>query len=238
MTCNQIKKSLPWLGDKTEQENRIILSHLETCSSCRELEAEYRETVNIIKARKPVPIPRGLEKACIRRVEGERNESPFSRYQWLPRPVFQGAVVLLVFLAGIGFGKMLFQPPSWLGRYQRIVARRAGDPVTGERMLRNYFLTVQTLFLDITNMENSAQLDPDEWKAEREIIGEIVLRTREIKSMARENNPDLYRLVSEIESVLEEARGTSDSELVEVPGQIKQHIEEQGLLLKIQDFVS
>ena len=245
MGCRQKKKVVPYLRDELESDEREqFQSHWKTCASCRESVESLKSLDQLLKARPLPEAPEGLAEACIRRVDEIDSVTPKSsrwsrlleRWNVLPAPAFRFAMMTIVFLAGLGMGKLLFDKPSWTSKFGGFTEGSPGMEMTTGRPLRNYLLSVETLFLDFSNME-SAALDAEDWEAELEMTQEVLKRTRELKRLTESINPQLYQLVAEIEWVLEEIAGTPQMYLADVSRDVRQTIDEQRILVKIHGYI-
>ncbi len=248
MACRMKKQVLSYfLGELCEEEKKAIHNHAETCPECGGLLEEFGEAGEFLEKRTFPEVSDILVKDCLRKIKNTTRfqerasilERLSSCFIWRPKLVWRGAVFVAVFCTGVGLGKLLFDPPTWLERYERIFQNKKwSGKVNESRFLRNYFLSVETLLLDFANMENSALLDEEEWALEREVIREMLSRTRRIKEIAENDATELYRLVSEIEWVLENMLGTVETNLAELSEDVRKRIGEQQLLIKIYDYIS
>lgn len=248
MTCKKKQRVLSFfLNELREEEAETFKDHLRTCSECGELLEEFETTERFLKSRPLPKVPTGLEKNCLRRIDLEtrewRRESVFeklfNRLIWRPKPVWRWAVLVFVFCGGFGLGKLVFDDSNWLEKYKRMIR---GEVVSGDihegRYLHNYLLSVETHFLNLSNMKNPTLLDKEDWKVEMEVTREILRRTRRMKEAVLDGDPDLYQLVTEIEWVLEDVLHTPKLELAGLSKDIRQNIDERRLLTKIHGYIS
>ena len=245
--CSQEKIFSYLLGEFSGEELEAFQKHVSGCPECAQLLATYETTDRLLKTREPVPVPKALGKACIQTVTQltceEREASPLRRlfegvYRQ-PFPAWRVAAVAAVFLLGLGLGKIVFDRPTWTEKYGRFArANGVSDQIDDGRALRNYLLSVETLFLDLSNMEIAAFLDEEEWEAELELTREVLRRTRELSRIMEGRNPELFQLMTEIEWVLEEIVGTEGWELAELSKDFQRSIGERRLLMKIHGYIS
>ena len=248
MACRMKKQVLPYfLGELCEEEKEVIQNHVETCPECGGLLEEFEETGRLLKRRMFPELPDGVAKECLQKIGSETRpwrgasvlEKLLDRFTLRPKVVWRWAVLVVVFCSGLCLGKFLFDPPTWLERYERMVrSREMSGRIDENWSLRNYLLSVETLFLDLANMDDPALLDEEDWIMEREIAHEILSRTRRMKDVAEDGNPELYRLVLEIEWVLEDVLGSAEVNLADLSKDVRQSIDERRLLAKIHNYIS
>ena len=247
MACKEENKILAYvLGELSEKDRERVEAHVQGCASCEALMEHVDAADRVLRGRKPAGVPEGLAASCIQAIDEEagraprkvRFEIPFLGRLFPVSPVWQFAVLLLVFVGGIGAGKVLFDSPTWLEQYGRLAPSENTQELSEGRMIRNYLLSVETLFLGLSNTESAAFLDEEDWEAELEVTREVLRRTRRMKRVLEEKNPELYQLVGEIEWVLEDIVGTSGWEFADLSSDVRQEIDERRLLMKIRTRAS
>ena len=247
MTCREQKKLMFYLlGELRDEERKAFRRHVDVCPACSKLLGEFEQTGRVLEKRRLPAVPDDLLKKCLRKIENEtqylREPSVFEKMfgavtRW-PRPVVRWATIVVVFLGGLGLGKCLFDPPTWWERYEGWVrGRRVWEKVDDSRYMRNYLLSVETLLLDLTNMGDPALLDGEEWEMEVGMIREVLRRSRQIEALTKDRHPELNQLVTEIRWVLEDVLGAAELDLAGLSGDVRQDIEERGLLVRIHDHL-
>ena len=244
MACKQQEKVVSFvLGELSHQNRERFREHAESCPECHQFLQEFEETGKIIGTRTLPSAPAGLIDDCLLRIRraGQNRKASIVERFFHPRlrPGLQWAAIIVVFFMGLGLGKLLFKPPTWLGRYGRLAQNRTAiHHINDNRALRSYLLSVEMLFLDLSNMDDPALLDDDEWDMEIQITREILQRTRQIKNSLGDRDHQLYQLVAEIEWVLEDVLGTANIDVAGMPTNVRQAIDDQQLLTKIHEYIS
>ena len=248
MECPRTKRVLSYaLGEYHDEERKAFRDHVESCSECRELLKAFEATEQLLKMRTLPEAPAKLKRECLRRIDVEAksrgNATAFRRLWngllWRPQPAGRIAVLVVVFCSGLGLGKLLFDQPSWLDRTRRMVQNGSMfETLDNNRVLRNYLLSVETHFLNLSNMENPVLIHREDWDAEMKFTQEILKRTRKMKEIVRHKNLELYQLVSEIEWVLEDVIRTPELELADLSKELRRDIDERRLIAKIHGFIS
>lgn len=244
MSCREQNRVFDYLlGELPEADRKHVEVHVEQCDACRSLSEEFGMTDRALRARKTSPIPEGLASSCARFIDDRtrtaseprrlRLDDSWIRRLLVPSPAWRFAVLVVVFLGGMGAGKLLFDSPSWMERIGRLIPSEASQEISEGRSIRNYLLSVETLFLGLSNMESAGLLDEEDWEMELEVTREVLKRTRRMKRILEERNPELHQLVGEIEWVLEDIVGSSGWEFVEVSRDVRREIDERRLLMKI-----
>ena len=231
------------LGELSLQNSEQFHEHVEHCPECHQLLQEFEETGKILGNRTLPSAPDGLVGDCLLRIRkaGRDQKASIAERFFLPRlrPGLQWAAIIVVFFMGLGLGKLLFQPPVWLERYGRLAQNRAASlPIDDNRAMRSYLLSVEMLLLDLSNMDDPALLDDDEWDMEIQITREILQRTRQIKNRLGDGDRRLYQLVAEIEWILEDVLGTANIDVAGLPPDVRRAIDDQQLLTKIHEYIS
>ena len=244
MSCKQRENVVSFvLGELSHHNSEQFHEHVKHCPECHQLLQEFEETGKILGSRTLPNAPNGLIGDCllrIRRSGRDRKASIVERF-FLPRlrPGLQWATIIVVFSMGLGLGKLLFQPPAWLERYGRLAQNRETFlPIDDNRAMRSYLLSVEMLLLDLSNMDDPALLDDDEWETEIQITREMLQRTRQIKNRLGDGDRRLYQLVAEIEWVLEDVLGTTNIDVAGLPPDVRRAIDDQQLLTKIHEYIS
>lgn len=247
MACKKANSVLPYLtGELNQEEKGRFYSHLKHCTECERLVEEFEETRLWLGKRPLIDIPEGLEQACLRGIDEafprkravSPRESLTKRIFWNPAPAWRIAFAAVIFCIGLGTGKVLFDRPDWMNKlgFQADGTASTEELVAG-KPFQNYLLSVETLFLDLSNTE-IPNLMEEEWQVELQLIEEILVRTRRLKNAAENRHPDLFQLVTEIEWVLEELIGAADYNLADFPEEVRSNIIKRQLLTKIHGFIS
>lgn len=241
MACREESKVFAYtLGELSGEHRERVEAHTQRCSSCAALLEDLAAADHDLRVRNVPRVPAGLVSSCIRAIDEEtgrksrglRFEFPSLGRFFTPAPVWRFAVLLFVFLGGIGAGKLLFDAPTWLERYRSLNPPEHSQEMSEGRMIRNYLLSVETLFLGLSNTENAA-IPEEDWEAELEVTREVLKRTRRMKRLLEHRNPELYRLVGEIEWILEDIVGASGWEFAGLSNDVRREIDERRLLMKI-----
>jgi len=244
MACKQRENVVSFvLGELSHQNSEPFHEHVKSCPECHQLLQEFQETGKILGIRTMPSAPDGLVGDCLLRIRnaGQDRKASIDERLFLPRlrPGLQWATIVMVFFMGLGLGKLLFQPPVWLERYGRLAQNQVAFlPIDDNRAMRSYLLSVEMLLLDLSNMDDPALLDDDEWNTEIQITREMLKRTRQIKNRLGDGDLRLYQLVAEIEWVLEDVLGTANIDVAGLPPNVRRAIDDQQLLTKIHEYIS
>jgi len=248
MACKEKNKVLPYLlGELHDQGREPFQDHVEMCEECDEIFKAFEETGKLLRKRTFRKVPARLADNCLRRIrmksshqrKSYRFEAMLDRFTLWPQPVWRWALLVVIFFGGLGLGKILFDPPTWFERYDKLTSNNSSlNDLNENRALRNYLLSVETLFLNLSNMDDPSLLDDKEWEMEMEITREVLHRTREVKNHFENRDQELYHLVTEIEWVLEDVIGTAEIDLAELSADVRQTIDARQILTKIHGFIS
>jgi hypothetical protein len=248
MNCKERDKVLSYILGELEQKAAVLFQkHVKACSDCRKLIREFQETGQILKNRTLPKVPVELEKKCLREIKKiTRSRSKASLFEGvmtrLPlglKPAMQWALIVIVFCGGVGLGKLLFDTPGWLRIPDRLTP--SGSILTSgdeNRALHNYLLSVETLFLDLSNMDDPVLLDKEEWSHQMQIARRALNRTRQIKKYTEIGDQPLHQLLTEIEWALEDILTTASIDMAGLTQDFRQTIGESKLLTKIHGFIS
>lgn len=246
MKCEQEKLMVYIRGELSKTESQHLEDHIDQCTSCDGILAELKDVDSLLSTRSMPTPPDSLIVDCLKKLPGESTENKksrsafsfFERFFNGPRPIVRWAFVAIVFFVGLGSGKLLFSPPNWAAKYSKLVKNESIEArLVESKVLRHYFLSVQTLLLDLSNRDDLDPLSTD-LSYEKDFTREILQNTRKIKAASKENDAELYQLVSEIEFVLEEIMGTTQYQLAGFSDEVRETIEEKQILTKIQDHIS
>jgi hypothetical protein len=244
MPCNEWEKIQDfWTGDMEEQDRRACKRHLKECASCRERLRALREVEATLKTREEMAVPGDLEMRIRKSIPGKVRVSrrlpvlkPFLEIPGRRRVLGWAGALVCVFLLGLGSGKLLFDRESGSGPLARI--DRTSLTADPQRFLRNYFLSVETLFLDLSNMEDPEHWNAEEWAMEVDLAREMLHRTREIQLSRLVEDVQMIRLLNDIRSVLEEMTGSYTLDRTTLTRNVREAIDNRHLLMKINGFMS
>jgi hypothetical protein len=248
MTCPLEKQTLRLCtGDLNDTEHQETFKHIKKCPDCHLIFQDFQETEKYLKKRILPHTPKSLARDCYKRIEkefsNERKTSaatvrfPFSR--WALRPALQWALVCIIFISGLGLGKIIFAPPNWVNQYTNMIRRRiSANKIDDSRFVRNYFLNVETFFLELANIDDPSKIDDEDWNMEMKIANQVLQKTRQMKHHAEEKDDTLYTLLTDIEMVLEDVINTPKQEFIHYCQSIQNSIQENHLMTKIHGFSS
>jgi hypothetical protein len=195
MNCQQAKDAMTVAvyGKSTEEEKAALKEHLSGCPECGrrwEQTASLREQPQPIPA-VPLPDP-DRSWAVISEHLSKRRIRPYRGQQW--RWATAAAVLVIVFAAGLFFGRRVFLVPS---------LSKMPQPLTlSEASLESYADYLQPVLINFVNRdreENSRSLK----KLEQSIVSDLLDRTRVLKSLLKEDgSPVLQELLQDLEFIL------------------------------------
>ena len=244
MSCITEKQLIDYVtGELAGKKADHIREHLNHCPQCDALHREMLGVDGVLRHRNFPPVPAGLARRCIDALpRKDRVRGSIGLDLWTgvrSRRAVQWAFVVLVFFIGLGTGKLIFQQPTWAAKYgnqlKNGVLTRGGD---NSQIVRNYLLSVETLLLDLSNMNDAKFLNKDEWKLEMEVTREVMAWTGKLKETTRDRYPELHHLVTEIEWVLEEVLVTPSRDLAGFSRDVQRSVEELRLLPKIHNLIA
>jgi hypothetical protein len=195
-------------GRLSPSQRQELEAHLAACAECSR---RYRKILPLMHLQPDVehdeiPDP-DLERSweiiaerSLRRDPGWRSRLLFSRYRTPPVPkwVLAAASLLVVFVLGYFAGRSLLSPGSGPGR-DNLTALRAG---TSFASLEDYAESLQPVLINFLNRDGVDT--PAEIRAlEHRLIGDILVRTRLLKSLAASNDEtELMELLQDLEFIL------------------------------------
>ena len=244
MTCPFEKQTLLLCtGDLHDKEQKEALHHITLCSDCHSLFQDFQETEIVLQKRILPDPPRNLARECFKEVKkklsNERKPSIRPAKYLFSRPALRWAFVIVIFFSGLGLGKILFAPPNWVHQYANMIRRRIStNKIDDNRFVRNYFLNVETFFLELSNIDDPSQIDDEDWNMEMKIASQVLQKTRQMKHYAKGKDDALFTLLADIEMVLEDVIQTPKQEFVYYCRSIQNSIQENHLLTKIHGFSS
>ena len=247
MACKEREKVLTYFLGELEQEAAVPFEkHLEVCSDCRNLIREFQETAQILQNRTLPKAPVELEKKCLREIKKiTQSRSKASLFDGvltrLPlglKPAMQWALIVIVFCGGVGLGKLLFDTPGWLIPDRLTPSGSILTSNNENRTLHNYLLSVETLFLDLSNMDDPVLLNNEEWNHQMQIARKALNRTRQMKKYTEIVDQPLHQLLTEIEWALEDILTTASIDMAGLTQDFRQTIGKSKLLTKIHGFIS
>ena len=244
MKCKNETKILAYLLDELDKtKHQKLEAHLQTCEHCQAVYQKLKETHDQIQVRLVPAPPHHLVKKCIQtiRVKTKHHSHShlwnlFSVFERNPKPLLRWALLIVVFGTGLGLGKIIFDTPQWSKSPGRWISNSFVGGRQNRSSLRQYLLSVETLLLDISNVQYS-ELEENNWDIEMEITQKILQQTVQIKTQIQDN-PDLLQLVTDIEWVLEDMLDSMDYEMAGMPETVRQTIQEQRLLSRLYVFMS
>lgn len=244
MSCITEKRMIEFVaGEADGAHAEKIRHHIEHCPQCERLFEEIRTVDGLLRNRDEIEVPGGLARRCIGSLPREKRAREWIVPDLFPggrsRRAFQWAFVVFVFFIGLGAGRLLFRQSTWTAKYGNRL--RNGQLLNGgdeSQVVRNYLLSVETLLLDLSNMNDAKFYNTDEWKVEMEVTREVMARTRKMKEATKDRYPELHHLVTEIEWVLEEVLVTPARDLAGISRDVQRSVEELRLLPKIHYLIS
>ena len=120
-----------------------------------------------------------------------------------------------------------------IGRGRLLPASAGG--ITGS-LDRHYLVSVQTLLLDVSNMEGN--VDEANWKLERELIGRLIRRTKDLRGRSGGLDAEVVQFLADVEWILEDLVAAPPREIAERSKEVKQSIEERRLMDRIRGLIS
>ncbi len=111
MNCTQTKLLIPLYagGDLSSEQTEIVRKHVDSCALCRNLVAEYQESLSWLSEVTPPPLDESVFDNLRSAVHREISQSQFrpSYFDWLglrwnPRFAFAVSVIILAFIVGFG----------------------------------------------------------------------------------------------------------------------------------------
>ena len=244
MACKEEKKVMVYyLGELSDHESSDFQSHLQTCMTCQNVLTELEDTHHLLNLRPSIRSPKNLAKACMHHVEQDafpdrlyrKKENRPVRLFPFSVPVLRWAAVVVIFCCGLLMGRLIFSPPKANILYSDLDQPHA---YVDQRQIHNYLLGVETLLLQLSNLDYKMFVDKEDWTLHSEMAQKMLIRNRQIKGIAEKEDPLLFSLLVEIEWVLEDVVGTSSAEMVEMASDIQQDIDESRVLSKIHHFIS
>lgn len=238
-------------ADLSDEKKRLMEDHLRDCPDCRSEFEELSTTLKVMKKRvRTEPDPSfwdGYWNRLATRMENENvldvhpekpRKSLVSHRFFVPRWAFQAAAAVVLIIAGIFIGKVLFSPTGspgtqFVASSQHVSA--APIPAALVSRTQSYIERSKLMFLAIVNFdpqtEDSYILNlPFQQQISRELIQEASWLKNELSDSHQRR---LQELITDLEVILLQIanlESESDSEAIDL---VKSGVESRGIFLKI-----
>jgi hypothetical protein len=219
-------------GEPGDRPNRDVEEHLRQCAACTQSYQSLTTLLtNVSNAGTGEP-PAGYETEVWNRLRARLPEPPPGRWEWLraPRWAFAAvgvAAVVMAFIAGRYWpASNVVEPPASTtastSTRDRILLVAVGDHLERSQMV----------LVELSNLDPSK---PNDISAEQESARELVASNRLYRQTAvRASEPGVATVLDELEPILLEIVHSPSVLSTAEFEQIRQRIEDQGLLFKVR----
>jgi anti-sigma factor RsiW len=227
---------LHYYGELEPPAAARIADHLRQCAGCNGSFATLQRVLAAVDATPPVEVRDGFERTVWARLQPELDRGP--RKNWFSWFVLSPArlawVAAVVILVGAAF---------FAGRVSQkaVLSTTVADTTTASSGLRERVLLadlgehLDRSQLMLTELVSADPADTADFAAQRERAQELVADNRLYRQTAAANgNAALAAVLDDLEQVLVDVAASPDNVSVADFGDVRQRIENKGLLLKVR----
>lgn len=238
-------------GELPDDQKRHLEDHLRDCPGCRSEFAELSHTLKVMNKRiRPEPDPAFWDSYWNRlaaRMQDENvleahpkkpHRSMFPQRFFIPRWAFQAAAAVVLIVAGIYIGKVMFSP-SGSPETQFMASSQSSTPSLIPAGLadrtQNYIERSKLMFLAIVNFD--PQTDdpfilnlPHQQQVSQELIQEASYLKNELSDSRQRR---LQELITDLEVILLQIANLESESDLEAIDLVKSGVESRGIFLKI-----
>ncbi len=230
MNCMQAKEkmTIAVYGTLGKDEQKVLDEHISLCPDCsrrwEKVAPLRKETVS--NPEFPLPAPDRSWAVIAKRLEKHQRRSTGRRiWRWAPA----AAVLLLVFAAGLFFGRRVFVVPAgW----------QHSLPISlSESALESYADSLQPLLVNFIN-QDGVQNPTSMKRLERRIVSDLLDHTRMLKTLVPdEGNPALRELLEDLEFILT-AMDNMEPEDRDTASHLAGLIKDNDVTLRLRQLIS
>jgi hypothetical protein len=237
-------------AELSDEKKRLMEDHLRDCSDCRSEFEELSTTLKIMKKRvRNEPDPSfwdGYWNRLATRIENENvldvhqekpRKSLVPQRFFIPRWAFQAAAAVVLIVAGIFIGKVLFSPQSPGTQFVASSQSSTAAPIPAEFVSRtqSYIERSKLMFLAIVNFDPQTEDPyilnlPFQQQVSRELIQEASWLKNELSDSRQRR---LQELITDLEVILLQIANLESESDLEAIDLVKSGVESRGIFLKI-----
>ncbi len=236
MACKEEKYIVLYMLRELGIRERITFkNHLRKCRECSEILNDFKAVEEALEKRPRIDPPDSIVEDC--KVGGRRLSYIRERkVSFIYKPAWAFVLLMIVFAGGFLLGRFEFNRPDKTGMRGRVVYD--SNDFLRNKAFRDYLLSVEAFFLNMVNMDNLEMKQEEDEKTDIRIMEEVLSRTRRIKELIPEHEREIYRLVVDIEMLMEDALNSTELDMAYVPKMIDEYIKRRGILTKIYNYIS
>jgi hypothetical protein len=229
MACKKYKEKivLHLYGELSEAESQKLLKHIQECRDCAE-DFEYTKKIfSLLDETKTDDIPEPNWEKCWVRIEPDiqaKKHRPWS-VPSIPKWAYATAALILVFAVGLFVGRMTFLPG--LNRSRPPEGSQSAVYPSVQEHLEN----LTPLLVEYANYTPSAE--DGKITIDQKLVRSLIIQNILLKRMIAEKNPNLTRLLEDVDLVLREIANLEEEDSDSF-AMIKELIQQRGILYEIE----
>ncbi len=225
-------------------QKQFLNDHLEVCNECTAEFEEMKSTLQFMSQRvRPEPEKKfwdSYEERLAQRIEKEESvqvelmpwwKKLLSPISTVPKWSYQAAAALVLIIAGVFIGRMLFMPST-------PEIQQASQPLTGEGLVlrtQNYIDRSKLILLAMVNFDPATEDPyalnlPYQQQVSRELVQEAILLKKELSESKQRR---LENLIASLEMILLQIANLESENDLEAIELIKGGADSQGILMEI-----
>ncbi len=225
-------------------QKQFLKDHLEVCNECTAEFEEMKSTLQFMSQRvRPEPEKKfwdSYEERLAQRIEKEESvqvelmpwwKKLLSPISTVPKWSYQAAAALVLIIAGVFIGRMLFMPST-------PEIQQASQPLTGEGLVlrtQNYIDRSKLILLAMVNFDPATEDPyalnlPYQQQVSRELVQEAILLKKELSESKQRR---LENLIASLEMILLQIANLESENDLEAIELIKGGADSQGILMEI-----
>jgi hypothetical protein len=234
MDCNKAKNliTLYLYGELDEKDRAVLEGHLRECRACA-TELEYTKRVfKLLDEHQPAAAPEPNWESSWQRIHsGISGTSAKIKAPLFPRwrLVYAGSAVAAVLILGIIIGKYWFAPAQ---KPVQTASRMTPSPAGLQSALSSHLDDIKPMLLEYAHYTAGDQ-GTKKIVIDEKIVRGLLLQNLLLKRMLVEKDPAAAELLDDLDVVLKEI-ANQPSQDRQAPSQIKDLIEQRGILFKME----
>jgi hypothetical protein len=213
------------------QKKQFLKNHLKCCDKCKSEFEEMESTLQFMSKRvRPEPEKKfwdSYEERLAQRIDREKTV----QVEHVPRWSYQAAAALVLIVAGVFIGRMLFLPST-------PEIQQASQQLTGAELVhrtQNYIERSKLILLAMVNFDPATEdpyaLDlPYQQQISRELVQEASLLKKDLSESKQRR---LENLIANLEMILLQIANLESENDLEAIELIKEGADSQGILMEI-----
>jgi len=233
MKCSKARELtvLYLYNDLTETERAAFEEHIGACPDCGREMAESRRIFTLMRAAGRATVPQvSWEKnwATIDARLDRKERRPFGFFPsrgW----AIAAASLLIVFVIGIGIGRLLFFPSG-----RETLSQVGAAPGSLQASLRDHLEALKPVVVEYSNY-NIDRNGGGRFEIDRDLIRALIVQNQLLKQIIAEHDPTAVPLLEDLDLVLKEIAVQKSSGQHD-PAAVKEIIDGRDVVLKMELF--